>query len=88
MTSREDQVEWKALIKAAGVNDDSITSYWARHTAISDLSASGVTDRAIGDMVGHRSPGVTGNYTHLSRQDSVEAMNKLELRRSIGPNVE
>lgn len=83
MTSAADQAEWKALIKAAGVDDKTITSYWARHTAISDLSASGVTDRAIGDMVGHRSPGVTGNYTHLSRQDSAEAMKKLEQRRTI-----
>lgn len=82
MTSRDDQAEWKALIAAAGVDDKTITSYWARHTAISDLSASGVTDRAIGEMVGHRSPGVTGNYTHLSRQDSIEAMRKLEERRT------
>jgi len=85
MSSRDDQAEWKALIAAAGVKDESITSYWARHTAISDLSASGVTDRAIGDMVGHRSPGVTGNYTHLSRQDSIDAMKKLEERRNATP---
>ena len=81
MTGREDQAEWRALIALAGVEDSKITSYWARHTAISDLAAVGVSDRIIGDTVGHRSPGVTGNYTHLSIADSTTAMDKLETRR-------
>jgi len=82
MTSREDQAEWKALLVASGVDIPTATTHWARHTMISDSAAAGVPDRTIGDTVGHRSPGVTGNYTHLSRQDSIEAMNKLEQRRT------
>jgi site-specific recombinase XerD len=83
MTSREDQAEWKALLVASGVDIPAATTHWARHTMISDSAAEGVPDRTIGDTVGHRSPGVTGNYTHLSRQDSVEAMGKLEARRKV-----
>jgi len=83
MKARDDQAEWRQLLLDAGVDNHNATTHWARHTAISDLASLAIPDRTIGDMVGHKSAGVTGNYTHLSSQDSVEAMNKLGARRQI-----
>lgn len=83
MSARDDQAEWKALLLAAGVDKLSATTHWARHTAISDLSASGVADRTIGEIVGHKSPGVTGRYQHVAMKDSTDAMDKLLARRQI-----
>lgn len=81
MTSRADQAEWRALLVAAKVDNPGATTHWARHTAISDMAASAIADRTIGATVGHKSPGVTGNYTHTASADALEAMSKLEARR-------
>jgi integrase len=83
MSGRTDQAEWKALLEAAGVDRPAATTHWARHTAISDFTASGVSDRVIGEVVGHRSPGVTGRYQHVSSKDAADAMGKLAERRQI-----
>ncbi|WP_161580466.1 tyrosine-type recombinase/integrase [Subtercola vilae] len=83
ITSGVDQAEWKALLIQAGVDRPTATTHWARHTAISDLTASGVPERVIGEIVGHKSPGVTGRYQHVSSRDAADAMGKLEERRQI-----
>jgi len=83
MTGREDQAEWRALLAAADVDNPSATTHWARHTAISDMAALAISDRTIGEMVGHSSPGVTGNYVHLASKDASEAVHKMAARRSI-----
>lgn len=83
MVGRSDQAEWRALLVAAKVDNTAATTHWARHTAISDMAALAVADRTIGATVGHKSPGVTGNYTHLASADAREAMEKLAARRSI-----
>lgn len=81
VSKKEDQVEWRALLVDAGVDRPEATSHWARHTAISDLTASGVPERVIGEIVGHKSAGVTGKYQHVSSQDAAEGMGKLAERR-------
>lgn len=83
INGRDDQALWKALLIEAGVDNPTATTHWARHTAISDFSALGVSDRTIGEFVGHKSPGVTGRYQHVSSQDAVDAMKKLEQRRQL-----
>lgn len=80
---RDDQAEWKALLIAAEVDKPQATTHWARHTYISDASAAGVADRTIGETVGHKSPGVTGRYEHVSSLDAQAAMEKLAQRRQI-----
>lgn len=83
---RQDQAEWKALLIEAGIDKPKATTHWARHTAISDMAAAGVPDRTTGEIVGHKSPGVTGRYQHPSSKDALEAMGKLEARRQLpGP---
>jgi integrase len=84
MTSRADQAEWKALLERAKVKRIGATTHWARHTAITDFAAVGVADRVIGAMVGHKSPGVTGRYVHVSSSDEAAAMQKLGERRQLG----
>lgn len=83
MTSRPDQEEWRALLIAADVDKPLATTHWARHTAISDLTASGVPERVIGEIVGHKSAGVTGRYQHVSSMDAADAMTKLGERRQL-----
>jgi len=82
VTGREDQDEWRTLLVKAGVERPDATTHWARHTAISDFTAAGVAERVIGEMVGHKSAGVTGRYQHVSSMDAAEAMKKLEGRRT------
>lgn len=83
MSGRTDQAEWRALLAAAGIDRPTATTHWARHTAISDMTASGTPDRTIGEVVGHRSPGVTGGYQHTAMLDALEAMNLLQQRRQL-----
>jgi integrase len=83
ISGRRDQEQWRALLVAAEVDRPAATTHWARHTAISDMSAAGVVDRTIGEMVGHKSPGVTGRYQHVSSQDAAEGMRKLGERRQV-----
>lgn len=84
VTGREDQEEWRALLVESGVDRPEATTHWARHTAVSDLTAAGVAERVIGEIVGHRSAGITGRYQHVSSQDAIEAMGKLTDRRIRG----
>lgn len=83
MDAHDDQAEWKALLVAADVDKPDATTHWARHTYISDAAAAGVADRVIGETVGHKSPGVTGRYEHVSSLDAQAAMEKLAARRQI-----
>lgn len=81
VSSREDQAQWRRLLADAGVDRPGATTHWARHTAISDLTAAGVPERVTGEIVGHRSPGITGRYQHVSSLDASNAMAKLGERR-------
>lgn len=83
MNAKEDQAEWRALLAEAKVDRPGATTHWARHTAISDLTAAGVPERVTGEMVGHKSPGVTGRYQHVASKDAVDAMQKLAARRQL-----
>lgn len=83
-SARDDQEQWAALLAAAKVKRAGVTTHWARHTAISDMSAAGVSDRVIGEQVGHKSPGVTGRYQHVSSTDALAAQQKLGERRQLG----
>jgi site-specific recombinase XerD len=83
VTGREDQAEWKHLLQLANVDRPTATTHWARHTAVSDFTAAGVPDRVIGEVVGHKSPGVTGNYQHVSSQDAADAMKRMVDRRQL-----
>jgi len=82
ISGREDQAQWRALMQRADVDRPEATTHWARHTAISDMAAAGISDAIIGAKVGHKSPGVTGNYKHVSSLDELEATHKLEERRT------
>lgn len=82
ISGREDQREWRDLMALAHVDRPGATTHWARHTAISDLTAAGVPERVTGEIVGHRSPGITGRYQHVSSLDAAEAMGKLGDRRA------
>ena len=82
ISGRADQAQWRALMVRASVDRPEATTHWARHTAISDMSAAGVSDTTIGATVGHKSPGVTGIYKHVSSLDQVDSMHKLEERRT------
>jgi integrase len=79
---RDDQEQWKQLLADAKVTREGATTHWARHTAISDLTAAGVPERVTGEIVGHKSPGITGRYQHVSSLDASNAMVKLGERRS------
>jgi len=83
MTARQDQAEWRALLQVAGIDHPEATTHWARHTAISEMTSSGAADRTIGEIVGHKSPGVTGRYQHTSNLDALEALNRAEGRLQI-----
>lgn len=88
VSGRQDQEEWRALLVDARVDRPGATTHWARHTAISDMSAAGLSDTAIGEKVGHKSPDVTGGYKHVSSQDAIDGVQKLWERRQIDPPVE
>lgn len=83
VVAKEDQAEWQMLLGEAKVNRPGATTHWARHTAISDLTAAGVPERVTGEIVGHRSPGVTGRYQHVASKDAADAMGKLGERRQL-----
>ncbi len=82
VNGREDQAQWRALLLRAGVDKPQATTHWARHTAISDMAAAGISDATIGSRVGHKSPGVTGLYKHTSSLDDLDATRRLEERRT------
>lgn len=81
VSGREDQRQWRELMELAKVDRPGATTHWARHTAISDLTAAGVAERVTGEIVGHKSPGITGRYQHVTSLDAIEAMGKLGERR-------
>jgi integrase len=84
LPDKVDQQQWRQLLEDANVVRPGATTHWARHTAISDLTAAGVPERVTGEIVGHKSPGVTGRYQHVASHDSSDAMDKLERRRTPG----
>lgn len=83
VSPRADQEQWRSLLVAAGIDRPDVTTHWARHTAISDMTALGIPQRVIGEIVGHKSAGVTGLYEHVSSQDAADAMAKLVERRQL-----
>jgi integrase len=48
-----------------------------RHSATSWLKNAGITDAVTRDIIGHESPAVSQNYTHIDQQTKRDALNKL-----------
>lgn len=73
ITPEQDNVEWRALLKAAGVESDA-TGHWARHTTVTILASLGVDFQIIGEIVGHSSSKVTQMYRHAQAAEKRAAM--------------
>lgn len=88
MVDKDDQKEWRDLLVSAGL-DLETSSHWARHTAVSAMTEKGTADRIIGEIVGHKSAGVTARYQHISTAATGDAMGNVfdqteSLRASSG----
>lgn len=67
-------MEWRELLKAAGIDDAKITGHWTRHTVVSTLARLRVDARVIGDLMGHSAEVDRLICTHTSEQQREEAM--------------
>ena len=67
---------WSPLIDALGF--ENMTPHHCRHTAISLMTASGLDDRLMRQIVGHSIGGVTANYTHPIIQALVREIDKIQ----------
>lgn len=56
---------------------DNLTPYCCRHTYITNLTAAGVSPAMLQELVGHEDYETTLNYTHLSVDDRLDAVNQL-----------
>lgn len=91
----EDAQEWRDLLLAAGVLDETqtapgastITGHWARHTTVTVLASLGVDFQVIGEIVGHSSAQVTEIYRHTQAAEKMAAMEALGnvWSKAIGP---
>ncbi len=57
---------WGRLRKAAGIED--VRLHDLRHSAASAAISAGCTLAAVGAILGHKSPGTTARYAHLSKE--------------------
>lgn len=78
ISHKEDQAGWRALMKAAEL-DDTCTTHWARHSVATLLLEVGVDAKVVGEIVGHGSVAVTRqNYQHVSTALAREGMGRLD----------
>ena len=68
--------EWVAKRTALGIREQ-LTPYCCRHTYITRLTALGVSPAMLQELAGHEDYDTTLDYTHLSVQDRLDAVNKL-----------
>lgn len=76
-TTREDfYVEYAKLKERTGITSD---PYSARHTAVTALVEAGVDPRIVSAIVGHADAKITEAYTHISVEEKVKAVNKMNI---------
>jgi len=76
---------WTKALKAARM--DYFWIYNLRHTFASRLSAAGVSDLFVAQMIGHSSPSIVQTYAKAIDEHKREAIRKLEaLRPTIQPS--
>jgi integrase len=62
----------------SAIRTPSVLSFHSlRHTATSMLKNAGVSDSVTRDIIGHESPAVSQNYTHIDRETKRQALDKL-----------
>ena len=71
---------WKKVLKDAGL--DHFWIYNLRHTFASRLSAAGVSDLFVAQMIGHSSPGILQRYSKAIDEYRRDAVRKLEGMRA------
>jgi integrase len=76
---------WAKVLRDAGLQYFWI--YNLRHTFASRLSAAGVSDLFVAQMIGHSSPSILQKYSRAIDEYQREAIRKLEQRRAayLGP---
>jgi integrase len=74
---------WTKALKGAGLNF--FVLYNLRHTFASRLSAAGVADLFVAQMLGHSSPGILQKYSKATDEYRREAVGKLEQMRKAHP---
>src|SRR4051794_4847452 len=75
--ARRDWLNWKALLKAAGVRDARLHD--ARHTAATLLLQQGVPARVVMEVLGHSQISLTlGTYSHVVPELAEEAAQRME----------
>jgi len=67
---------WEKALKDGGI--DHFWIYNLRHTYASRLSAAGVSDLFVAQMIGHNSPGILQKYSKAIDEYRREAVRKLE----------
>lgn len=71
---------WEKALKDAGI--DHFWIYNLRHTFASRLSAAGVSDLFVAQMIGHNSPGILQKYSKAIDEYRRDAVRKLEGMRA------
>jgi integrase len=71
-----DRTNWKRIVKSAGVRQ--VTVHTARHTAATQMIASGVDVKTVQAILGHSTPSFTlATYVHPSIEDLRRGLEKL-----------
>jgi len=66
---------WSRLRTAAGLDD--VRLHDLRHSAASDAISSGCTLQEVGAILGHKTPGTTARYAHLSSRAAKAAAKRM-----------
>ena len=77
---------WKTICQAAGISG--LRTHDLRHNYASQLASSGVALYTIGKLLGHRKPGTTARYSHLSDTALREATERVGAILSGKPAAE
>ncbi|MGZ4508199.1 MAG: site-specific integrase, partial [Blastococcus sp.] len=74
--ARRDWLDWKALLKTAGIRDARLHD--ARHTAATLLLQQGIPARVVMDILGHSQISLTlGTYSHVVPELAHEAAERM-----------
>jgi integrase len=65
----------------AVAGEEPVVAYTLRHTAATQATANGVSDRRLADLLGHTSTRTTARYQHLQLEDLAEALQQAIRRR-------
>ena len=75
------RASWAKALKDAGL--DYFWIYNLRHTFASRLSAAGVSDLFVAQLIGHSTPGILQKYSKAIDQYRRDAVRKLEYLRTM-----